>query len=345
MDDTYIEFVNNVIYPQKVDSLKAYPGDGSIKLQWLKGNDPMVIKAKVFWNNYTESMDVDIPAGKDTITCVVNNLDESTYTFHVKTYDAEGNESIPVEITSRIYGPVYESTLSPRSLIGLSTFSDRVELIWNSADKTVTRFYLTYTNWHGESITREVPLDEDKTVIDNYKLGGAFSTVTWYRPEPNTGEFKVGYASAFPIECVLSKVGWTAEADGNHVSGEYVGPSGLIDDNIEACWHSGLSPQPHWFIVDMKENKLVKRFEVLQNPSYIYVQNMKVETSTDKTNWTVVGELEWPFYAKREEAKLGLEFEDMVETRYFRVTTTKGSIHPDFSNIAEIYVYGEQDPR
>jgi hypothetical protein len=186
MDSTYKEFIvpNGIVYPQKADSVKVYAGENRVKITWQKGIDPQVIGAWIYWNNYTDSLNVTVPANSDKIlSVIVENLEENNYTFHIKTYDADENVSIASEATGRAYGAEYRSSLFPRELTGNQTFPDRVELSWGSASSTMLQFVLKYRTSSDVPVELIIPPDESKTVITDYKPLSAFTTVTWYLPE------------------------------------------------------------------------------------------------------------------------------------------------------------------
>jgi hypothetical protein len=58
MDSTYKQYVvpGGLTYAGKPTSPKAYSGLNRIKIAWLRGADPSVVKAKIFWNNFADSL-------------------------------------------------------------------------------------------------------------------------------------------------------------------------------------------------------------------------------------------------------------------------------------------------
>jgi hypothetical protein len=195
MDSTYKEFIvpNGVIYPQKADSVKIYAGENRVKITWHKGNDPKVIGAWLYWNNYTDSLHVNIPANSDKIiSVIVDNLEEGSYTFYIKTYDDDGNVSIASEISGRTYGAEYLLSLAPRELTDNQTFPDRVELSWGSASSSMLQFVLKYRTSSDTPVELIIPPNESVTVITDYKPLSAFTTETYYLPAANAIDtFKV----------------------------------------------------------------------------------------------------------------------------------------------------------
>ncbi len=63
MDATYKEYVvpAGLVYPGKAMAI-AKSGRSRIQLVWPKGVDRTVVKAKVYWNSFADSIVVDITA-------------------------------------------------------------------------------------------------------------------------------------------------------------------------------------------------------------------------------------------------------------------------------------------
>ena len=78
IDDSFKDFVvpGGIVYPQKVVNPMVNSGYQRIKISWLRGADPSVTKARIFWNNYNDSIEVIIPPVGDTISVIINDLPE-----------------------------------------------------------------------------------------------------------------------------------------------------------------------------------------------------------------------------------------------------------------------------
>src|SRR5699024_5034268 len=113
MDSTYKEFLvpGGVTYPQKAKAPLIYAGKNRVKIVWYGGADPSVVKARIFWNNYADSIEVDIAPGEDTVSTIIDHLPERVYSFIIKTYDKKGHVSVPVEVIGKAYGDKYQSSL------------------------------------------------------------------------------------------------------------------------------------------------------------------------------------------------------------------------------------------
>jgi len=94
--EIYKDYVvpNGLIYPGPAQEPISYPGNKRIKISWLKGTDPRVQTAKIFWNNFTDSVELTVPSDQDTISYIIDPIAENTYSFMIRTYDNEGNMSL-----------------------------------------------------------------------------------------------------------------------------------------------------------------------------------------------------------------------------------------------------------
>ncbi len=83
MDRTYKDFVvpGGLVYPQKASSSLVYVGRNRVKIVWLRGSDPSVTKARIYWNNYMDPVELDIPTMGDTIGVIIDHLPAKSYDF------------------------------------------------------------------------------------------------------------------------------------------------------------------------------------------------------------------------------------------------------------------------
>src|SRR6186713_2025734 len=154
MDSTYKQYVvvGGIPYTGKAKSPKAYAGHNRVKITWLRGADPNVTKARIFWNNYTDSVEVLIKDDADTISVIIDNLPEKDYSFEIKTYDNKGVPSIPVELLSGAFGDRYQSQLLTRPVNSvLLDKNDKLTIKWGNAGISNGAIFteLTYTDLTG----------------------------------------------------------------------------------------------------------------------------------------------------------------------------------------------------
>lgn len=188
IDSTYKEFVvpGGIIYTGKAIAPMVNPGRNRVKISWLRGADPNVIKARIFWNNYMDSVEVIIPPTGDTISTIIDNLPEEFYSFFIKTYDEEGNSSIPAEVLGTVYGENYQSSLLNRPVL-LSTMDNQgiVSIEWGAADVANGAFAteVIYTKTSGDMITVRFDVDEPVSTLAEYKAETDYRYRTLFLPD------------------------------------------------------------------------------------------------------------------------------------------------------------------
>jgi len=118
MDSTYKEFLipGGLTYVGKPAGIKAYTGKHRILLKWAKNPDPKVTKTRVYWDNYRDSVEVVSAAGADSLSVLIDGLNEQNYSFFLRSFDENGNASVPVEINTRVFGDQYAESVLNRGL-------------------------------------------------------------------------------------------------------------------------------------------------------------------------------------------------------------------------------------
>jgi hypothetical protein len=183
--DIYEEYVvpNGLIYPGPALKPVAKPGDGRIEISWNRGTDPRVEKARIYWNNYTDSVEFAVAADVDIVSRMIEPIAENTYSFIIRTYDGEGNVSIPVEVMGAVYGNEYRDRLTNRVL--KSPLYDGLDLVlsWSAADKTEAGVVLNWTDTDGNSQTRMIAPSETETILPDFDYSEPLSYRTAYLPD------------------------------------------------------------------------------------------------------------------------------------------------------------------
>ena len=184
-DGIYEEYIvpNGLAYPVPAKNAVAKPGNGRIEIAWQNSADPKVEKARIFWNNYTDSVEVTINTDMKTVSRIIGPIAENTYSFMVRTYDDKGNVSIPIEVMGTVYGETYLSTLSNRRLI--NTYYDGLDLKLNwlgVGKEEETGISVNYTDIHGANRNVVVDPSETETLIPEFDPDQLLSYSTMYKP-------------------------------------------------------------------------------------------------------------------------------------------------------------------
>ncbi len=289
MDGTYEEFIvpNGLKYPQKPDSLKVFAGYNKLRLSWLKPKDPSITHAMVYWNNFHDSLKVEIDPTLDTIFVDVDNIGEATYTFFVKTFDKQGNASIPSEVTGTSYGDNYLMGATDRTILSaLRDVDFEGTITWNNKTKDLVYSEVRYKTKTGETKTARIPAEEKILIIPDIKPGEFFEYRSVFLPPNGVDEVAREWrTSDKPFLYMYPRTSWTAAArNGNHPWGDGGGgePFRILDGLLNTGWHSKVgTPLPQVMVVDMKEQLPVDNV-IIYPPgptNWRYMNNVEIYVS------------------------------------------------------------------
>ena len=186
-DSLYEEYLvpNGRVYPAKALNAEAHSGRERVEIVWQNGTDPKVVKARISWNNYTEWEEIDVTSDMDTIRKEIKPLKENTYSFVIRTYDAKGNISVPVEILGNVYGDFYESALVNRTVKSVSydNSANSIEIEWFGGSPSEAGMELEYTDADGHIRTMTVENMETTATVPDVKSGAPLYYATMFKPD------------------------------------------------------------------------------------------------------------------------------------------------------------------
>jgi len=177
-----------IVYPGRLDSLKAFSGKGRVRISGKLNADPKVSAVRIFWNKNADSLVYDIKRG------VTGNLFEQTFqmpesvtTFTVYTYDIEGNRSVPVYVVGKSFGDAYRRSLTNRYITSVTytAASDSTTISWDAPLATALYTEVMYPkNPMGNMVKIDVPVKDVKTGLSGFDFQKAkFTYRTFYRPD------------------------------------------------------------------------------------------------------------------------------------------------------------------
>ncbi len=187
-DDIYREYivVGGHTYPAKAISLKAAPGHNRVVLSWDLPNDPSIRTAKVYWDNYTDSIAVDyadFPDGHVSVS--VPGLEERSYTFDVVNFDEPGNRSLASELTARPLGISWLVTHTERRIYScIMDGDDAIITMTRSTDEMVaTKFMVRDLSGGWKEYEKTMGADETVIRIPGVMKGKRFKYTSSYKQE------------------------------------------------------------------------------------------------------------------------------------------------------------------
>ena len=189
--DDYKKFMpeGEIIYPQKPDSLRTFPGKYRILLEWVIV-DPKVTSCIIFYEQGgiqdTTAVTINEREGNyvnDTVRIFMPNLEEAVYSFRIVSYDDFGNVSIPVEIEEMAYGDAYERTRMNRvARNAMFTLEGALSIEWYDPEESEIGVNLFYTDINGVKKTKIVDKSEIFTEVYDFDFDEPLFYNTMYKP-------------------------------------------------------------------------------------------------------------------------------------------------------------------
>lgn len=352
-DSIYKEFVqlNGHKYPQKADSLKVFSGYNRLKLTWLKAMDPSVVRAKVYWNNYTDSLSVDLTEAPDIVEISIPDLVEGTYTFNVQTFDEDGNASIVSEATGTSYGDNYFITLTERAVEEATRDGNYTGTInWGALSTDLVYTEVRYKNNSGSYSIVKVPSTEKTLKCPDAKPGELFEYRSHFLPVNGIDTVSLDWTTySKPFLYQFPRDTWTASArNGNHDWGDGGGgfPYLVFDGNTLTGWHSRVGAGfPQVFVVDMKESQVPTALKIIpsSNTGWRYIVDVEVYVS-DKELPADAPDASWgtPAVTTTYDGsdEFMIELPAVTKGRYIALVFPNSKAGSPYISFMEFYAYG-----
>lgn len=350
MNATYHDFWKDgeKVYPASPDSIRVFSGNNRIKMMFTIAGGTSITRAKIYWNNQTDSLEVPIQQNEkssiDTVEVMLKNLREGFYSFNIYTYDDQGNRSVVVNAIGNSYGDDYTSSLLGRLIENASYSNDTATILWGDpADKTSIGTEILYKNTVGDSEQLFVPAMADTTFITDmaFTSGDVILSRTLYVPDSTCIDtFYTAYDTVKiigpPVE--VSKTGWTATASSEHKSSGRVAAN-IIDNDKNTMWFSGTGggrDYPYTITVDMAQELTdIYGFTFVQRTAFP-METIEFQVSKDGQQWSSMGR----FVIPKTGGEQYIDFREPQNMRYFRVICIQGYAHGDpGASIMEVGVF------
>ena len=350
-DAVYKEYLvlNGRKYPQRPDSLTIFAGYNRLRLRWLKAKDPSVVFAKVYWNNYTDSIEVDLKSAPDTVVVDIANLGEATYTFNVVTFDSRGNKSMPAEISGTSYGDNFLISATDRTYLSATRDDDMNGTIkWNTRTADLAYTEVRYKTNSGGTDTVKISPAERYLTCPDIKPGELFEYRSVFLP-PKGIDFitREWQTSSKPFLYFYPRATWTAEAkNGNHNWNDGGGgsPALVFDGRDNTGWHSKVgTPFPQVFVADMKESLDIDNITIVPpaNLDWRYLDEITLYISDTKLPAANPDE-SWPEQVLRtrydRSDRFNIQLPAGVKGRYLAIVFNNGT--KAYISFMELEVYG-----
>lgn len=272
--DIYQKWVKNsgYIYPEKSTGLYAYEGYNRVKLTWAYPKDPSVVRAKIYWQNRQDSIEMNYAdyVGQDTISILIEGLSEHSYAFEVFNYDAAGNVSMVSEITTSPYAANWLATHAEREIVSAEIQGDGSALIntgFGTDEMVATRF--RYVDAKGDTVVVPELLDVNTAQISlpDAVAGSRFEYSSGFCPTEGLDTIWNGWRkSPFPIAGKLDCSSWTAESNTTNDRPTSNLFDGVIGSDINHAWWARTGSFPKILVIDNgKDSYYINKLILYQN--------------------------------------------------------------------------------
>lgn len=347
MDDSYKKFVvaGGLTYPGKAVNPIVHSGRKRVVVSWNKGTDPSIIKANVYWNNYTDSVTVNISQDEDSVNVEIDSLPEQQYTFEIVTYNKNGDKSIAAEVLGSSYGDLYQASLLNRPINNAVNYeaNDTAAVEWGAADLTDGAYAteISYIDTSNKEITKRFPIEDEQSIISALKNGDIKYRTVFLPDSAAIDTFYTAF-DTFHIKTKLDKSKWSITADSYEKTGQLPNgaPEKVIDDDPNTYWHTDhtvapLPGYPHWLAVDLKETTKLWMVELTGRSAYLNADFTQfiVQGSMDGQNWTDYGTFNFPDIAGPQDFYI----DSQPTVKYVRIYMTQGPNY--YTHLAEMSLY------
>lgn len=342
MDSSYKQYIvpGGLTYTAQVLSPVVYAGKNRVKITWKKSPDPNIVMVRIFWNNYADSVEVPVIYGKDSLSVIIDKLEERSYSFFARTYDDKGNRSVDKELIGASYGDQYQATLLSRPANAITFFDNNsLNIQWGAANITGGAYAsdILYTDTKGNEVVKRVLVSEPATDLQDLKAVSGLRFRTVFLPDSLAIDtFYTSYQGAGSYmydKSTWNIVGYSTQHDGSNDNRV----QNIIDGKPGTRWHTWLNSQyPHFVVVDMGKSRPLSAFEIFRMTNDDRAcDQFQLLVSEDNNNWTDLGIFD--FNRQINDGQL-YKIPSLPTARYFKFVGLKGPLN--YMVLGEINVYG-----
>jgi hypothetical protein len=351
--DIHKEYIKDgeIIYAPKVDSLSLVAGRERILFNFWLYNSPNVRTVDIYWDGRKDSMIIPVSPSseRDSLSVILPNLVERSYTFDVRTTDNYGHKSLWTTDFGSVYGATYESTLSQRRVRDLVLTDKSGTINWFAGGSGLVRVETRYRNKAGATVVVHTQANENTTVCPDAAPNSTFEYRSLFIPEEHSIDtFALAWTTAeepFPNTYRFDRSDWVVLSVSDETASDGGGKNTLIDDDLGTFWHSqwegGEAPLPHWAIIDLNSPKKFIRIETYRRRGNTNSKTIQYFVGDDpdpeSSGWVQIAE-----GAFTSGDKVTIDIPASVATdkgRYLKIYLPDSNRTP-LTSIAEIYLYG-----
>lgn len=349
--DVHKEYIEGgeIIYAPKPDTINFVAGKGRILFNCRTYNAPNVRSIDIYWNDGLDSLivPVELKTGYDSISVILDNMEEKSYTFDVRTTDNFGHKSLYLTDFGTSYGEIYQSRLSDRRIKTVSLSDRGGTVTWYFSPSDLVRSEIRYTKNDGSQSIAATPSTKDVIELPDIKPGSTIEYRSLFIPEVIAIDtFATAwktFETVIPEEYKYDSSSWTVLSASDE-SSDHGGRIALLDGNLNTFWHSAWedesAPLPHWAVIDMQSLKKISRIEIYRRAGNTDTKSVELYVSDQSDGnaggWKKTGN---GMFGDGDSISISIP-ESAEQGRYLKLLLPDSNNEPSTS-VAEIYVYGK----
>lgn len=351
--DIHKEYIEGgeIIYAPKPDSVNFIAGKGRVLFNCRTYNAPNVRSIDVYWNDGLDSLiiPVELKTGYDSISVILDNLEEKSYTFNIQATDNFGHKSLFMTDFGTSYGDTYQATLNDRLVESLTLSDQEGTIKWYYAPQYLVRSEVRYVKKNGSQAIVKVPSTDDLVQLPDVKPGSTFEYRSLYIPEEVAIDtFATAwkeYETPFPAEYKYDRSSWEVLSVSDVSTSEGGGMATLIDGDLSTYWQSayegGDAPLPHWAVIDMQTPKNISRVELYRRTGNKDTKSIELYVSdhpdANAAGWIKIGTV---VFEEGDSSSITIPGSIDMKGRYLKLLLSDSNREP-YTSVAEVYVYGK----
>lgn len=351
--DIHKEYIEGgeIIYAPKPDSVNFIAGKGRVLFNCRTYNAPNVRSIDVYWNDGLDSLiiPVELKTGYDSISVILDNLEEKSYTFNIQATDNFGHKSLFMTDFGTSYGDTYQATLNDRLVESLTLSDQEGTIKWYYAPQYLVRSEVRYVKKNGSQAIVKVPSTDDLVQLPDVKPGSTFEYRSLYIPEEVAIDtFATAwkeYETPFPAEYKYDRSSWEVLSVSDVSTSEGGGMATLIDGDLSTYWQSayegGDAPLPHWAVIDMQTPKNISRVELYRRTGNKDTKSIELYVSdhpdANAAGWIQIGTV---VFEEGDSSSITIPGSIDMKGRYLKLLLSDSNREP-YTSVAEVYVYGK----
>ncbi|MDR2682670.1 MAG: hypothetical protein LBB64_02230, partial [Dysgonamonadaceae bacterium] len=199
MNSIHEEYVKRgeTLYIGAADSIQVHSGLNKILFEWKINADPRITKALIYWNQRDTCVTIPVVRTSESdmwLSALLTNIAEGEYIFEFEMQDDNGNISKSAEIAGTVLGTIYVENLRNRGVKELAKLvTGDMQITWEAVSATAASLLysvIEYVDTDGTLVRKEIPNDEDITLLQGLETGNEIDIYSIHLPENGLETFE-----------------------------------------------------------------------------------------------------------------------------------------------------------